>query len=307
MNMELVFLGTGASTPTVSRNVSAMAVRRGGQSILIDCGEGTQRQVLRTRVSLMSVEAILLTHLHGDHILGLPGALLSMDLLGREAPLVLVGPPGTEDLMKVFLSPFRVSYPVSIREMSGGDDPLEILGCRLTSLSVRHRGKALAYRLDEDPRPGRFDLLEARKLGVVEGPLFGALQRGESVTVNGRVISSDQVLGKSRAGRSLVFSGDTTYFPELGEFALGADALVHEATFAADQAELARKWGHSTSLEAATIAKAAEVDRLFLVHISPRYHQGREGRELLRSAREVFSATDLPNDLDSYEIPLKEE
>lgn len=306
MNLELFFLGTGGSVPTRARNLPALAIRREGRSILVDCGEGTQRQVLSVPVSLPSLEAVLLTHTHGDHVLGLPGALLSMELAGRTEELRILLPQGGIRMIEALLAPFPLSFPVRLEGLTEGVAASGVLGCRLSACSVLHRCEALGYRLDEPERAGRFDPERAMGLGVPPGPSFGALQSGASVRVGEREITPREVLGPPRPGRSVVISGDTSYCPELAEFARGADVLVHEATFAGDREDLARERGHSTVLDAARVAREAGVVRLFLVHTSPRYHQAHQIAELLREAKGEFPATRIPQDLDAFEIPFSE-
>jgi ribonuclease Z len=297
VDLSLFFAGTAGSVPSARRGLPAVLVRRGGERILFDCGEGTQRQLQRS-VGLADLDAILLTHFHTDHWLGLPGMLKSFDLRDRERPLTLYGPPGIRDLEKILrLIHGKLGYEFTVQELATGE-PLQRDGYSITSVAVRHRGPAVGYVLDEEERPGRFDAELAQELGVPFGPDYGRLQRGE--TVNG--VSPEQVIGPARPGRKLVISGDTAPCESLTAAAHLADVLVHEATFTEEDSDRARQTGHSTARGAAYVARDAEVALLALTHISTRY----AGRELRDEARAIFPDTIVPRDFDSIEIPLPE-
>jgi len=297
VDLSLFFAGTAGSVPSARRGLPAVLVRRGGERLLFDCGEGTQRQLTRS-VGLADLDAVFLTHFHTDHWLGLPGMLKSFDLRDRERPLSLYGPPGIHDLAKILKIVYgRLSYELNVIELATGD-PLPRDGYTVTSVAVRHRGTAVGYVLTEDERPGRFDAELAQRLGVAFGPDFGRLQRGE--TING--VSPAQVIGPPRSGRKLVISGDTSPCDALTAAAHMADVLVHEATFAEEDLDRARQTGHSTARGAAYVARDAEVGLLALTHISTRY----AGRELCDEARAIFPDTVVPRDFDSIEIPLPE-
>lgn len=292
--MRLVFLGTGSGWPTKSRNVSSIALEDRGDVLLMDCGEGTQRQILYTSISFMKISRILITHFHGDHILGIPGLIQSMALAGRERPLFIAGPQGVEDLVGRLLSlgDFRRTFEVHAVPMVDGD--LIDTGTHIIrAAGVKHSIPTLAYSVEEKERPGRFDREKAISLGVPEGPLFGRLQRGESVTVNGRTIEPEEVMGPSRPGLKVVYSGDTAPSESMVKLSAGADVLIHEATFSAEMVEKALDFGHSTSVHAAEIAKRAGVKRLILTHISPRYE---DASPLLNEAREVFEDVEIAED-----------
>ncbi|HEY3864995.1 MAG TPA: ribonuclease Z [Solirubrobacteraceae bacterium] len=304
MDLDLVFLGTSGSAPTARRAPSALLVRRGGERLLFDCGEGTQRQLLQSSVGLVDLREIFLTHFHLDHWLGLPGMLKTFALRDRELALTVHGPPGLKDLFgELRRIVGRLPYPLELVEVRGGD-ALERDDYRVLVVPVSHGTAAVGYALVEAARPGRFDVETADALGVPPGPERGALQHGESITLaDGRVLTPDAVLGPARAGRTVVYSGDTGPAGEvLGVVAEGADLLVHEATFAEEESGRAADTQHSTARQAAELARAAGVTMLALTHVSPRYF----GPELLREAREIFPATVLPRDFDTIEVPFAE-
>jgi ribonuclease Z len=302
MDLDVVFLGTAGSAPTAARGLPATLVRRGGERLLFDCGEGTQRQLLQS-TGLVELEEVFLTHFHADHFLGLPGMLKTFGLRGRELPLTIYGPPGLTALFTV-LKPLigRTQFDLRLIELEPNEE-LERDGYRIASFNVRHRVQAYGYALIEDDRPGRFDEQAARELGVEPGPDFGRLQRGEPVqTSNGATVQPHQVLGETRRGRKLVLSGDTAPCDMTVAVAHGADLLVHEATFTEEEAERARETGHTTARAAAEIAAEAEVELLALTHLSPRHPAG----ALRAEAREVFDRTIVPRDFDRVDLPLPE-
>jgi ribonuclease Z len=295
MEFSVMFAGTAGSVPSARRGLPALLVRRGAERILIDCGEGTQRQLLRSS-GLSDLTDIFITHLHVDHWLGLPGLLQTFNLRDRDRPLTVHGPPGIEELMRTMRRVYgRLGFALDIVELDAGEsvrrDTLEI-----HAVNVRHRALAYGYVLVEDSRPGRLDAELAARLGVTPGPDFGRLQRGETVAG----VTPDQVIGPSREGRKVVVSGDTAPCETLAIAAHAADLLIHEATFGEDEHDRARLTGHSTAAQAARIAADAEVKMLALTHISSRYG----GRELREEARAIFPGTVLPRDFDSVEIPL---
>jgi ribonuclease Z len=297
MELSVMFAGTAASVPSARRGLPALLVRYGGERILIDCGEGTQRQLMRSS-GLVELTDVFVTHLHLDHWLGLPGLLKSFDLRDRERPLAIHGPPGLEEAMRTMRKVYgRLGFAVKVVELepdaSVRRGPLEI-----QPVNVRHRGLAYGYVLAEDERPGHFNAELATELGVEFGPDFGRLQRGE--TING--VRPEQVIGEARAGRKIVISGDTAPCETLAIAAHHADLLVHEATFGEDEHERAALTGHSTAVQAAQIALDADVRMLALTHISARYG----GRELREQARAVFADVELPRDFDSIEVPFAE-
>jgi ribonuclease Z len=303
VDFDVVFLGTSGSMPTAKRALSATLVRRGGDRILFDCAEGTQRQLLRSDVGLVELEEVYLTHFHADHYLGLPGMLKTYSLRGRELPLQIYGPRGLDELLSGLRRIFgRLSYPLESAELDPGA-VLERPGYRLETFPVEHGVTAIGYAIVEDERPGRFDVETAAALGVPDGPDRGRLQRGETVTLaNGRTVTPDEVLGPARPGRKLVLTGDTGPAASVVDAAMGADVLVHEATFLAGERERARETSHSTAGEAALVAREAGVRLLALTHVSTRYF----GHQVVEEARELFPATEVPRDFDVIEIPFAE-
>ena len=303
MDLDLVFLGTSASAPTAGRAATALLLRRGGDRLLFDCAEGTQRQLMRSVLGLPDLEEVFITHFHADHYLGLPGMLKTFALRGREVPLTVYGPPGLRELFATLRRVFgRLTYPVEVVELRAGE-ALERDGYRILVFPVHHGVSAVGYALDEDDRPGRFDVETADALGIPPGPERGALQRGDSVTLaDGRTITPDTVLGEARPGRRIVLTGDTAPVDTVRVLAEGADLLVHEATFTEDERERAKATLHSTARQAAEVGAAAGVRLLALTHLSPRYF----GSELLEEARAVFPATVAPRDFDVIEVPFAE-
>jgi len=303
VDLDVVFLGTSGSTPTAGRALSATLVRRGGDRLLFDCAEGTQRQLLRCDVGLVELEEIFLTHFHADHYLGLPGMLKTYSLRGRELPLTIYGPLGLRELLGSLRRIFgRLSYPFETVELEPGER-LEREGYRLETFAVDHGVSAVGYALVEAARPGRFDVGTADRLGVPDGPARGLLQRGEPVTLaDGKQVTPDEVLGPPRAGRKLVLTGDTAPAASVVEAADGADVLIHEATFLAGERDRARETRHSTAGEAALAAREADVRLLALTHVSTRYF----GHEVVEEARELFPETVVPRDFDVIEIPFPE-
>lgn len=298
MDLSLFFAGTGGSVPSPQRGLPAVLVRRGGDRILFDCGEGTQRQLVRS-VGLTDVDSVFITHLHADHWLGLPGMLKSFALRERDQPLAVYGPRGLKRLMGAMLVVYdRLPYELSIVELAPAQS-VDRDGYAITAIPVRHRGEAsFGYALVEELRPGHLDARLAQELGVMPGPGFGRLQRGESV--NG--VAPAQVMGPAREGRKIVLSGDTAPCEALAIAAHQADVLVHEATFAEEEAERARQTAHSTAGQAAQLASDAEVRMLALTHLSNRY----AGRELREQARAIFATTEVPRDFDTIEVPFPE-
>jgi ribonuclease Z len=303
VDLDLVFLGTAASAPTAARGTSATLLRRGGDRLLVDCGEGTQRQLLRSDIGLVDLEDVFLTHLHADHVLGLPGMLKTFGLRGRDTPIRVHGPRGTRALLGALgVVVGRIAYPLDIVELGPGEAVARD-GYRIEAFAVAHGVAALGYALREDDRPGRFDVETADALGVPDGPARGALQRGEPVTLgDGRVVSPEKILGPARRGRTIVLTGDTAPAASVVEAATGADVLVHEATFLADARARARETEHSTAGEAALVAREAGVGLLALTHVSARYAPS----EIADEACALFPRSVVPRDFDLVTVPLPE-
>jgi ribonuclease Z len=306
MSLSVRFLGTAASRPTVERNVAALALMREGETLLFDCGEGTQRQMMRYHVSF-AVSDIFFTHFHADHVIGIIGLMRTMALQGREETLTLWGPRGgTRVLRRAEQFGFdRLGFPVEITELEP-DKPLKRTGYEITPFEVDHRGSAsLGYALVEETRKGRFNPDLAREMGIPEGPLWGQIHRGQPVTLpDGRSIEPALLVGPTRPGRRVVITGDTRPCARTTEMARGADLLVHEATFGDEEAERAVETGHSTAREAAMVARDAEVRRLVLTHFSARYSH--DASELEREARMVFPNVQAARDGLEIDVPYSE-
>jgi len=302
MDLSVAFLGTGGAVPSARRNTASVLIARGGERLLFDCGEGTQRQMQRS-LGLVQVDAIYFTHFHADHFLGLPGLLKTYDLTERERPLTIYGPRGLRDLIASLGRVMgRVGYRLELVEIEPGDAiPLD--GAELQAFPVEHSVRANGYALVEAERPGRFDPEAAKAAGVAEGPAFAALQRGEPVAGDGGgEVRPEQVMGESRAGRTVVLTGDTAPCRATVEVARGAELLIHDASFSEEEAQRAADTGHSTVGQAAAVAREAAVELLAMVHISSRYHVGK----VLEEAREVFEPTLAPRDFDMIELPFPE-
>lgn len=279
--------------PTRARNVASVAVTMDGAVLLFDCGEGTQHQLMRSNVRFGAIDAIFLTHLHGDHLFGLPGLLASMSLNAREKPLALYGPAGVAAFMRA-LPLFHTSFDVDIHELAPGRVRRGD-GYSVDAAPMVHSAACFGFRIVEDDRPGEFDVARARALGIEPGPAYGRLQRGESV---GNVKPSD-VLGPARNGRRIVYCTDTRPCENAIELARGADVLIHESTYASDMAEEAVSRFHATAAEAAAVAREAQARQLILTHISPRYT---EPSMLLTEARQVFAQTELAEDFACFDM-----
>jgi ribonuclease Z len=297
MDLDVLFVGTAGSVPSARRGLPATLVRRGGDRLLFDCGEGTQRQLVRS-TGLVELEEIFITHFHADHVLGLPGMLKTFALRQRERPLAVYGPAGLRSLFGA-LRPIvgRVGFPVELHELEPNDE-LERDGYRIAAYATDHGVGSLGYAVVEDARPGAFDPERARQLGVSPGPDFGRLQEGEPVDG----VRPEQVMGEPRRGRRVVLAGDGAPCEMTRLVAFEADLLVHEATFLDDEADRAAETRHSTARQAAELAAAAAVNTLALTHISPRYG----GREVREEARAVFANTLVPRDFDRIEVPFPE-
>ncbi|HEX7391654.1 MAG TPA: ribonuclease Z [Thermoplasmata archaeon] len=302
--MKLVFLGTGGTYPSKFRNVTSVAVQLPGEVVMFDCGEGTQRQLMFSPVSFMKISRIFISHLHADHFLGLPGLIQSMSLNGREEPLHVHGPEGTADDVKSMLDLgyFKSGFEVIAEDLEAGSE-LDFGKYSVRCVRADHTIPSLAYALEEKPRPGKFDLRKAKKLGIPEGPLYGRLQEGRAVTVGGKRIEPEAVLGPSRPGRKIVYTGDTKPSKEIVKLSSGADVLIHDCTLDSTHASLASDFGHSTAAGAAGVAKRSGVGILFLVHFSPRYESG----EILeKEARGIFKNSRAAEDLEEYAVRFRD-
>lgn len=297
--MEVTFLGTSSAVPSKNRNHTSIALRIPGEVFLFDCGEGTQRQMALAGISPMKVTRMFITHLHGDHILGIPGMIQSMGFRGRQEPLEIYGPPGIheihESIMK--LGYFTLDFDIHVHEVKGGT-VIEEEDYRITSAPASHSVFNLAYCFEEKKRP-RFLREKAIELGLKPGPAFGKLHRGIPVRVGDRIIKPEEVLGSPRRGVKICYSGDTRPCESVIDLAHDADLLIHESTFEAGSEDKAAESGHSTAREAAEVAASACVRRLILTHLSTRY---KRTEVILNAAREVFPETDVADDLMTVEV-----
>ena len=301
--MRINFLGTSGSMPSKDRGASGVIVRRGRELLMFDCGEGTQRQMVKVGIGFQLPMRIFITHLHGDHVLGLPGLLQSMSLLRREKKLHVYGPVGLVKFVQAFSESLGGPlFPVILYEVFESGVIHEEKGYRIEAVKAVHRNNSWSYGLFESPRPGRFDPERAKELGLPEGPIWNKLQHSEEVEVDGVIFRPEMVCGPPREGRSIVYSGDTSPNDDLINLARGADVLIHESTFLDELSERAEEDGHTTASQAAEVAKSAGVGRLVLTHISSRYP---EPDVVLAEAKKVFDNVVVARDLMEIEVPLK--
>jgi len=302
--MRIVFLGTGGTYPSKIRNVTSVAVQMPGEVLMLDCGEGTQRQLMRSSVSFMKIKKIFISHLHADHFLGLPGLIQSMSLNGREDDLHVFGPHGMSTTMDSMLSLgyFKSGFRVIARDLRAGES-IDFGDYIVKTVDASHSVPCLAYAIEEKPRRGRFSLAKARKLRIPEGPLYRRLQEGHAITIRGRKIRPEQVVGPQRNGRKIVYSGDTRPSNKIVALAAGADVLIHDCTLDSSYSELAVGFGHSTAKEAADVARKARVKMLFLVHLSPRYEKG---EVLEKEARKTFKSSVVATDLLEFSVKFED-
>ena len=305
-DLQLVFLGTAGSIPTPERSLPAVALLRRGELLLFDCGEGTQRQMIRAKVGFHRRTKVFITHMHGDHVLGLPGLLQTMSLQDRERELEIYGPPGIRAFTEAIRQTvqFALTFPIEIFEVQEAGLVCEEKEYTVRAVWADHAIPSLAYAFIEKPRPGRFHPEKALSLGIPEGPLWSKLQRGLAITLpNGRTIHPEEVVGPPRPGRKIVYTGDTRASRDVINLAEGADLLVHEATFDDEMLERSQEDGHSTPSQAAEVAKEAGVKRLILTHISARYETP---KPLLEQARKIFPQVEAAEDFMKIDLPLAE-
>lgn len=307
--MELLFLGTGSGVPAKHRNVSSTALKlldERNSVWLFDCGEATQHQILHTSLKPRKIEKIFITHLHGDHIFGLPGLLSSRAFQGGDSPLTIYGPKGIKNYVQSSLrySYTHLRYPLRFVEIEEDGVVFQDAQFTVTCKLLRHGVPSYGYRVQEADHEGTLDSDKLKELGVPFGPLFGRLKKGETVTLeDGRVLVGTDYIGQAHKGRRVAILGDTKPTPAAVELAKGADVLVHESTFSADEKEMANQYNHSTSIDAAKTAKEAGVEKLLLTHISARY-LGYDTKQLEKEARSVFAETYVMKDFQEVEIPL---
>lgn len=303
--MKLIFLGTSGSMPTRDRGLPSIALRRRGELLLFDCGEGTQRQMNHTQISPMKVDAVFITHYHGDHFLGLPGLVQTMSLMDRERGLEIFGPPGTEERITTLLKipQYHLKFEIKVRDLEPGDS-IGREGYSIKTAENDHSTPGIAYALVEDERPGKFHPEKAKELGIEPGPKYSLLQKGETIKLpDGTEVEPDQVMGPPRPGRKIVYTGDTRPSEKIIELADGADVLIHDGTFGEELEEEAQEGGHSTVRDSAEVAKRAGVDRLILTHASPRYN---DLSELEEQAQKIFPNAIFAEDFLEIEVHLKE-
>ena len=305
MSLSIIFLGTSGSTPTPQRSLPAIAIRRRGEIILFDCGEGVQRQMIMAKLSFHRKMKIFITHMHGDHILGLPGLIQTMSLFDRQRKLEVYGPKGLKEFIDVIQRTvqYTLTFPLEIHEIEKPGTICEEAEYTVVAEEADHVIPSFAFALVEKPRPGRFYPEKARRLGVPEGPLWSKLQKGHAVTLpNGRRVEPSEVVGPPRPGRKIVYSGDTRPCANVARLAENADLLIHDATLDDELADKAYEDGHSTPSQAAEIAKKANVERLVLTHISARY---KSAEKLFEQAKKIFSNVLVAEDFMKIEVPLK--
>lgn len=305
MSLRIIFLGTAGSVPTPKRSLPSILIQRKGEQIMFDCGEGVQRQMIRAKVGFHRKMKIFITHMHGDHVLGLPGLLQTMALLDREKKLEIYGPSGIKNFLEGIKRTvqFVLTFPIEITEINNEGVVCQEEEYTVKGIWANHVIPNIAYSFEEKTRPGKFYPEKAKALGVPEGPLWSKLQHGEKVKLpNGRIVKAEDVTGPPRPGRKIVYTGDTRPFEGLIEFAAGADVLIHDATLDNELAERAEEDGHSTPEQAAATAKKAGVKQLILTHISARY---KDVSPLLEQAKKVFENTLVAEDFMKIEIPLQ--
>ncbi|SFD29602.1 ribonuclease Z [Pragia fontium] len=304
--MELIFLGTGAGTPTKERNVTSIAVNllaERNSFWLFDCGEGTQHQILHTSIRLGRLEKIFITHLHGDHIFGLPGLLSSRSMSGSQEPLTVYGPQGIKEFIDTTLrlSGSYLTYPLKVEEIQPGE-VFKDQQISVQALPLTHGVESFGYRIQEADKPGTLDAAKLIAAGIPPGPLFQRLKQGESVELeNGQIIHGKEYLGPPQQGKSLAIFGDTAPTEYGIALAQGVDIMVHEATLEGAMAELANSRGHSTTCQTAELAKAAHAKKLIITHFSARYDQN-ESHRLLAECQQIFPATELAYDLAVFNV-----
>ena len=300
--MKVVVLGSGGSWPSRDRNPPAVALKLDGDILLFDCAEGTQRQFMLSSLSFMQVRYVLISHLHADHFLGLPGLVETMALNGRKEPLHVFGPEGSAARLRTLFSVgyFSPAFDIDFRDLEPGED-VSIDGLKLSCARAIHQVPALSYAVEEPGRPGRFDLQKAKALGIPEGPLFNRLQSGSPVIAGGKTVTPDMVLGPPRKGRKVVYTGDTSPSAQILDLARDCDLLIHDSTADASLTQKANQYGHSSNVQAAQAARDAGALRLLLVHLSPRFGP-EEGPRILEEAQKVFPQTVLAADLMELEV-----
>jgi ribonuclease Z len=304
MSIQVTFLGTAASVPTPERSLPAVLIQRGNEQLMFDCGEGVQRQMIKAKAGFHKKMKVFISHLHGDHVLGLPGLLQTMALMDRQRKVDVYGPEGLKRFLEGTreILQFALTFPVEIHEIFTDGAVCMEEEYMVEAAWANHVVPNLAYAFVEKPRPGKFYPDKARALGVPEGELWSKLQHGEQVTLaNGTVVKPQEVSGPMRRGRKIVYTGDTKPFKNFARFAVGADLVIHEATLDDALAEKAAEDGHSTPSQAAKAAAKAKAKKLVLTHISARYT---DAHVLLEQAQKAFRDTVVAEDFMRLELPL---
>ncbi|MDC7228957.1 MAG: ribonuclease Z [Sphaerochaetaceae bacterium] len=307
MNFEVFVLGTSGMMPLPNRFLTSAMVRRDGELFLFDCGEGTQVSLKMLNLKWKKIHSIFISHMHADHVTGLPGILMLSSQVDRDEPLTLYGPPKLKEYVDANrrILDMYINYEIIVKTVEPGVI-LETDDFIVRAFRLNHTKPCLGYVMQEKDRPGEFHPEKAQELGIPVGPLWGKLQRGETVTLSdGRVVSSADVMGEKRGGRKFSYVTDSLYLPSIAKEVAHSDLLLCEGMFTSDMEETAYEKKHMTAGQAAQIAKDAEVAKLGLLHYSPRYGD-RELRFLLKDARKIFPDTILTKDRMSFEIPLKD-
>ena len=300
----MTFLGTAASVPTSERSLPGVLIRRGNEQLMFDCGEGVQRQMIKSKSGFNKKLKVFISHMHGDHVLGLTGLLQTMALMDRQRKVDVYGPIGVKQFLESTRDAlqFGLTFPVEIHEICAAGLVCKEREYVVEAAWANHSVPSFSYAFVENPRAGKFYPDKAIALGVSKGELWSKLQHGKKVTLqDGRVVKPDQVLGPLRPGRKIVYSGDTKSYEGFARFAVGADLVIHEATLDDALVEKAEEDGHSTPSQAAEAAVNAKAKQLVLTHISARYA---DVRVLLEQAQKVFRNTIVAEDFMRLELPL---
>ncbi|MBN2413881.1 ribonuclease Z [candidate division KSB1 bacterium] len=307
--LKIQFLGTGAAVPSMRRGLPSLTIKHDGGIILCDIGEGTQMNILRAGISPSKIHTIFISHLHGDHIFGLPGFLTSQQMMDRMNPLTVIGPAGIRQFYESIreISGFDIQYPLYFKELTeNAPEPFQAGPFQVTAKILEHRTACYGYRFSEAEKPGKFDVQKAEQFGIPPGPLRSDLQQGKIINIRGKNINPGEVLGPPYPGRTIVFCTDTRPCENTVKLAKNASLLIHDSTFSKKLTERAQKTFHSTSVQAAEIAVQAGVEKLFLWHLSIRHDENDE-QEMLKEAREIFPQTYLPCDFETLELKRPEQ
>ena len=304
VDMQLVFLGTSSGAPTVRRGLSSVVLVRGGELLLFDTGEGMQRNFIRAGLGMNRKMKIFITHMHADHCIGLLGLLQTMDLQGREKCVDIYGEPRVEEFLRenMRIINFRLTFDLTVRKIEKDGVIVRERDYQISCCEALHSVPSLAYSVEEFDRPGIFNVMEAKRLGIPEGNLYSKLQHGEDITYQGKLIRASHIVGPARRGRKIGISGDTRPTDKLARFFRECDVLVFESTYSHDKLEKAIENGHSTAAEAAMIAKESKVNKLILTHFSARYD---DTSQLVNEAQLVHDNVEAAEDLKVFKISYR--